>query len=197
MKVIITSVFYHLSSKIMRAAATLAAALAITTASALAAAQVSGNPQAVSITAQNTSIEEILSVLSHEFSVHYTSSVNLERRLTGTYHGSLQRVLTSVLEGYNFIIKMSDGRTELTVLGTRNVHDTVEVLVPAPMPSPSSVSPPVPSSEAVGLVVPELRPSTVAPPLPLVSDTAVLQVPLPSSAATRTSHSRRLKVQGV
>ena len=60
-------------------------------------------------------------------------------------------------------------------------NDTVEVLVPAPMPSPSSVSPPVPSSEAVGVVVPELRPSTVAPPVPLVSDPAVLQVPLPSS----------------
>jgi hypothetical protein len=175
-------VFYRLSSKFdTRAAATLATALAITPASALAAAQVSGNPQAVSITAQNTSIEEILSVLSHEFSVHYNSSVNLERRLTGTYQGSLQRVLTRVLEGYNFVIKMSDDRTELTVLGMRNVHDTVEGLVPAPMPSPSSVSPPVPNSKAVGVVVPELRPATVAPPVPLVSDPAVLQVPLPSS----------------
>ena len=181
MRVLRSSVFYHLSSKFARAAATLAAALAITPASALAAAQVSGNPQAVSITAQNTSIEEILSVLSHEFSVHYNSSVNLDRQLTGTFQGSLQGVLTRVLEGYNFVIKMSDGRTELTVLGTRNVHDTVEVLVPAPMPSPSSVSPPVPSSEAVGVVVPELRPSTVAPPVPLVSDPAVMQVPLPSS----------------
>jgi hypothetical protein len=181
MRVIITSVFYRLSSKFdTRAAATLATALAITPASALAAAQVSGNPQAVSIIAQNTSIEEILSVLSHEFSVHYNSSVNLDNRLTGTFQGSLQRVLARVLEGYNFVIKMSDGRTELTVLGRRNVHDTVEVLVPAPMPSPSSVSPPVPSSEAVAVVVPELRPSTVAPPVHLVSDPAVLPIPLPS-----------------
>jgi hypothetical protein len=182
MRVLISNVFYRPPS---HAAAALVAALAITPASALAAVQVSGNPQAVSITAQNTSIEEILSTLVQEFNLHYRSSVNLERRITGTYQGSLRRVLTRILEGYNFVVKMSDGRIQLTVLGTQlgtqNVPGRVEGLVPVPMPSSSSVSPPVPSSEAVGVVVPELRPSTVAPPLPLASDPEVLQVPLPSA----------------
>ncbi len=151
MKVLISSVIYHLSSKFdMGVAAILAAVLAGTTASALAALQVSGNPKAVSITVQDTSIEEILSVLSHEYYLQYNSSANLERRLTGTYQGSLQRVLTSVLEGYNFVVKVSDGRIELTVLGTQNVHDTVDELVPVPVPSALSESPPVPSSDAGG-----------------------------------------------
>jgi hypothetical protein len=181
MRVLISNVFYRPPS---HAAAALVAALAITPASALAAVQVSGNPQAVSITAQNTSIEEILSALVQEFNLHYSSSVNLERRITGTYQGSLRRVLTRILEGYNFVVKMSDGRIQLTVLGTqlgtKNVPGRVEGLVPVPMPSPSSVSPPVPGPEA-GVQIPELRPSTVAPPTPMVSDSAILEVPLPSS----------------
>lgn len=163
----------------MGVAAVLAAVLGGTPASALAALQVSGNPKAVNITVQDTSIEEILSALSHEYYLQYNSSANLERQLTGTYQGSLQRVLTRVLEGYNFVVKVSGGQIELTVLGTQNVHETVDELVPVPVPSALSKSPPMPSSDA-GSLVPELRPATVAPPIPLILDPAILEVPLPS-----------------
>jgi len=103
-----------------RAVATLAAALAIIPTSALAGAKVSGSPEAVSIEAQNTSIEEILAALGHEFNVHYRSSADLKTQITGTYEGSLRHVVTRILEGHNFIVKSSPGGIEVTVLGTEN-----------------------------------------------------------------------------
>src|ERR1700722_19848604 len=73
--------------------------------SALAELQVGGSPEAVNIDAQNTSIKDILDALGKTFDVHFQSSANLEKQITGTYQGSLTRVLMRVLEGYNVILK--------------------------------------------------------------------------------------------
>lgn len=126
MNIPISSAFCSLSPGLgTRAVAALGFTLAIAPISAIAAAQVSGNPAAVSIETQNTSVEEILSALGREFNVHYRSSANLEKQLTGTYQGSLQRELIRILEGYDFFIsKMSDGRIEVTVLGTSHASGT-------------------------------------------------------------------------
>src|ERR1039458_7739685 len=83
-----------------RVAIVLGVAAALAPGSALAELQVGGSPQAVSIDAQNTSIKEILDALGKTFGVHFQSSANLEKQLTGTYEGSLPRVLMRVLEGY-------------------------------------------------------------------------------------------------
>ena len=82
---------------------------------ALAEAQVRGSPEAVTVEARNTSVEEILKALS-TFDVHYRSSTNLEARLTGNYEGSLQRVMKRVLDGYSYFAKVGDRGIELTVL---------------------------------------------------------------------------------
>src|SRR5262249_56155897 len=83
---------------------------------ALAQAQVRGSPEAVTIEARNTSVEEILKALGGTFDVHYRSSANLQMRLTGNYEGSLQRVMKRVLDGYSYFVRTSDGRIEVTVL---------------------------------------------------------------------------------
>ena len=59
-----------------------------------AEAQVRGNPNAVSVEAKDATVEEILLALADAFDVHFRSSANLEKRLTGTYEGTLQQVLT-------------------------------------------------------------------------------------------------------
>jgi hypothetical protein len=102
----------------VRVAIALSAALAIAPSSVRAEALVRGSPAAVSIDAQNTSVEEILAALSAAFGVHYRSSANLEKRLNGTYEGSLPRVVARILEGYNFFVRTSEGTIEITVLGT-------------------------------------------------------------------------------
>jgi len=95
----------------------LSVALAAAPTAALAEAQVRGSPEAVTIEAQNTSVEEILAALS-SFDVHYRSSANLQTRLTGNYEGSLRRVMKRVLEGYSYFVKTGDGRIDVTVLDT-------------------------------------------------------------------------------
>jgi hypothetical protein len=100
-------------------AAALVAGLAATTVTAIAAAQVSGSPQNVSVDAQNSSLKDILSALGKQFNVHYQSTANLDKQLSGTYEGSLRRVVARLLEGYNFIITTNQDMIEVTVLGTQ------------------------------------------------------------------------------
>jgi len=130
-----------------RSAITFAALLAAAPTAAIAAAQITGSPQEVSIKAQNSSIEEILSALSREFHIQYHSTANLEKHLTGTYQGSLQRVLTRILEGHNFIVKASNGQIDVTVFGTQGVPGkAVAAATPAaskPAPIAAKVAPTV------------------------------------------------------
>jgi hypothetical protein len=159
-----------------RAAIALSVALVMAPSLVLAKAQVRGSREVVSIETQNASIQEILTALGAAFDVQYRSSVNLEKQLTGTYEGSLQRVVTRVLEGYNFIVKTSEGRIEIIVLGAPNTSTApgkssastgsgVAPIAPAPMvPTPTSskvervadasasVQPSVPSKIAEGPV---------------------------------------------
>jgi hypothetical protein len=101
----------------IRAAILLGAASAMTTTPALAEMRVRGTPEAVRIEARDSSVAEILSALSHTFNMHYQSSANLDKRLSGTYAGPLSRVLARVLDGYNFIVKTDNGNIAVTVLG--------------------------------------------------------------------------------
>jgi hypothetical protein len=94
----------------------LGVALAAAPTAALADAQVRGSPEAVTIEARNTSVEEILKALSGTFDVHYRSAANLQMRVTGNYEGSLQRVMKRILDGYSYFVKSGDGRIDITVL---------------------------------------------------------------------------------
>jgi len=94
----------------------LGVALAAAPAAALADAQVRGSPDAVTIEARNTSVEEILKALSGTFDVHYRSSANLQMQVTGNYEGSLHRVMKRILDGYSYFVKSGDGRIDITVL---------------------------------------------------------------------------------
>ena len=100
----------------------LVAGLAAPSVTAMAAAQVSGSPQNVSVDAQNSSLKDILSALGKQFNVHYQSTANLDKQLSGTYEGSLRRVVARLLEGYNFIITTNQDMIEVTVLGTQGLQ---------------------------------------------------------------------------
>jgi hypothetical protein len=52
--------------------------------------------------------------------MHYQSSANLDKRLSGTYAGPLPRVLARILDGYNFVLKTDNGSIAVTVLGSPN-----------------------------------------------------------------------------
>src|SRR5260370_23486577 len=87
------------------AAIVLGVAVTIAPAPVLAEIQVRGSPEAVTIEARDTSVEQILAALSRAFDMDYQSSVDLDKTLYGTYVGPLSRVLTCILQGYNFVLK--------------------------------------------------------------------------------------------
>src|SRR5215470_12780806 len=76
-----------------RVAILLGAALAIAATPVLAETQVRGSREAVRIEARNAPVEEILAALSRAYDMHYELSVNLDKRLSGTYAGPLPRVV--------------------------------------------------------------------------------------------------------
>jgi len=102
------------------AAIMLGVALATAPTTALSDAHVRGSPEAVIIEAKNSSVEEVLTALSSAFDLHYRSSASLERRLTGNYEGSLQRVMKRVLDGYTYFARVGDGGIDLTVVDAPN-----------------------------------------------------------------------------
>jgi hypothetical protein len=104
----------------LRAAIVFSAILALLT-PALAEIQIRGNPEAVTIEAHDTSVEEVLAALSRTFGLHYELSVNLDKRLSGTYIGPLSQALTRILEGYSFVLKTDNRSIFVTVIGGPNV----------------------------------------------------------------------------
>jgi hypothetical protein len=134
----------------MRTATLLGAALAIAPTPVLAEIQVSGSPEAVRIEVRDTSIEDILATLSRAFDIDYQSSIDLDKRLYGTYVGPLSRVVTRILQGYNFVLKTDNGSIFVTVVGTptsltpQGQPDSGAAQAPAPEPRQSGGPAPVP-----------------------------------------------------
>jgi hypothetical protein len=95
-------------------------ALATATTPALAEMHVRGSPEAVRVEARDSSVAEILSGLSSAFNMHYQSSANLDKRMSGIYAGPLSRVLTRILDGYNFVVKTDNGSIAVTVFAPAN-----------------------------------------------------------------------------
>jgi hypothetical protein len=94
------------------------AALLVTSVSSLAETQIRGGAEAVSVSAQDARIDEVLSALSEKFDVRFHSSADLDKRVTGTFEGPLAQVLSQILRGYNFVIKSDQQRLEVTLMGS-------------------------------------------------------------------------------
>jgi hypothetical protein len=122
------------------AAIIVAAALGLAQTPVLAGAKISGSPEAVTLVAQDSSIEEILVALGRDFNVQYRSSADLNRHITGTYHGSLRQVVTRILDRYSFVVASSGGGIKVTVFGKQNAraNNGGPPLAAASGPAPSS-----------------------------------------------------------
>jgi len=86
---------------------------------ARAETRLGGDRGALTLAASNASVEEVLKSLGERFALRYRAGVPLERRLNGSYSGSLHRLLADVLTGYDYVVVWSDAQqTEVIVLGT-------------------------------------------------------------------------------
>ena len=126
----------------------LAVALVLAPTPLLAEAQIHGNPDAVRIDTQNSSIEDVLAALGKTFDLRYRSSANLAKQLSGTYEGSLQRVVARVLEGYDFVLRNNKGKIEITVLGARGAVPAAAVASATNSPKAAPSTPAAPASAA-------------------------------------------------
>jgi hypothetical protein len=143
-----------------RAAIVFSAVLALLT-PALAEIQIRGNPEALTVEAHDTSVEEVLAALSRTFGIDYDSSIDLSKRLYGTYVGPLSRVVTRILEGYSFVLKTDNGSLVITVVGGPNVPASASPASDAPRapgPQPGQPAPaPIPRTRSGASVAVELN----------------------------------------
>jgi hypothetical protein len=103
-----------------------------------AEALVSGGPDAVRVEAHDALVDEVMVVLGTTFGLQYRSPGSLSRRVTGTYVGSLQRVVAQLLDGYDFVMKTDSAGVEVWVYGSVKPGE----FVVAPKPVQAAKPPP-------------------------------------------------------
>jgi hypothetical protein len=204
------------------AAIALGIALAIAPTWARAETQVHGTPQAVVVEAHNATVEEILVALTDAFKAEFRSAANLDKRLTGTYEGTLQQAVSHILKGYDFVMKSGPSGLEITllgagkpvaVLGTRPATKPAEAAPaaapaptatadgaerPVPMPSGGGSTPQVRVAQGPGLVLTPPAPGAAPGPVPQVG-AGPGPSPTPSQSGagpTPTASSAMLPVPG-
>jgi hypothetical protein len=106
-----------------------AALICVLAAPARAEVHVTGSPAAISITTNQDTISDVLSALAAPFNVRYRAAVPLNAAANETYSGSFTRVVSSLLDGYNYVIKVDRQSTEIIVY---DKHGEVSVLPSAP-----------------------------------------------------------------
>jgi hypothetical protein len=98
--------------------------------------RVAGHPEAVQVEARDAPVQEVLAALNASFGLQYRGVASLDRRISGTYEGPLQRVVRRLLDGYDFIAKMDAGTVEVVIIGAA---------VPGKIWAPPPVAAPLPT----------------------------------------------------
>ncbi len=120
------------------ASGVLVTALAATLDQASATTTVEGKPDAVSLTAEDAPIGEVLAALSAKFGFVYTPTPSLNRTVGGTYSGTLQQVLGRILDGCDYVASYSGDKIELRILGPSQSIARPSSLPPQPGPTAAS-----------------------------------------------------------
>jgi hypothetical protein len=82
--------------------------------------------------------------VSHAFDMDYQSLIDLDKRLYGAQVGLHSRVVTRILQGYNFVLKTDNGRIFVTVVGTPT--NRAANLAPRGLPASGAPRAPVPEA---------------------------------------------------
>jgi len=112
--------------------------------SAAAEVNVTGDSKAVQIEAHDASIEDVMAALGASFGLQYRGTATLDRRITGSYRGTLQHVIRRVLDGYDFIMKTNVDDIEVTVVSGGQAGEARAAAV-TPMPTSGIAPPPAPT----------------------------------------------------
>jgi hypothetical protein len=103
-----------------------------------------GQSDALRLTAEDVSINEVLAALSTKLNLTYSSELPLDRTVAGTYSGTLQQVIRCILDGYDYVINVSAERFELKILSR-----STSVAKPSTLPPPTqAITQPTPEQQA-------------------------------------------------
>jgi len=81
--------------------------------------KVAGSTAAARIVVNHEPIAKVLDAVAGALKLHYRASFVLDEAVSGTYSGTLSEVMSSLLGGYNYIIRHDDEAVEIVVLGRR------------------------------------------------------------------------------
>jgi hypothetical protein len=143
-----------------------ASLLIVTPSFAFDGVKVAGTAEKLKIEVSNAAVDTALAALRSAVDFKCSCPPPLDRRVTGVYQGNIGRVLSRLLEGYDYVIKTSaSGIVEVIVLRTNA----------SPQPGPAYASSPasVVDDEARGRPSPNLAqpdPDHVSSPPPDADD---------------------------
>ena len=92
-------------------------------------------PDTLVIEARNATVHEILEALSESRTFQFRSSDALSQIVTGTYSGTLPRVLSRILDGRDHVIQSTPSGVRLTVLGDAHTVGTMSPATNAAAPN--------------------------------------------------------------
>jgi len=139
--------------------------LALGAAAAGAAVSVDVQSGGVVVDASSATVAEILTALGETADLHYRTSVDLGRTVSGTYKGTLQQVVSRLLEGYNFTLRVSDNRIEAVIIGLAGAMPTTGQTTTAAASGAANANAPTTDTSAApapGTIVPNGRAANVA-----------------------------------
>jgi hypothetical protein len=84
---------------------------------ALAQTTITGAEDGLTVEARGASVQEVLAALGTKFGLRYRNITVLDRRIDGTYEGSLHRVVTRLLDGSSYVMSTDGGHIEVIVVG--------------------------------------------------------------------------------
>jgi hypothetical protein len=87
--------------------------------SACAEVRVEADARAVRVDASQASVADVLTALGPSFNVRYRTVMPLQGVVNGSYSGSVERVLSRVLDGYNYVLKRDKVGIEVLIIGKR------------------------------------------------------------------------------
>jgi hypothetical protein len=91
--------------------------LATTVRPVSAASEVQGDSDNLQLRVDNASTKEALDALSAKFGLIYKLPPDISRTMTGTYSGTIQKVLSRILDGTDYIVTRSSENIEIVVIG--------------------------------------------------------------------------------
>ena len=104
--------------------------------------RISGSADALQIEVDNGTLDEIIGRLRAEYKLEIRTTEALQARIDGSYRGSLRKVVSRLLDGYNYVIgrKRETGALDVIVLGLKGTTPTLPG-VPSTLLRPPNASP--------------------------------------------------------